>query len=310
MAGTVGDEGDESSRMTTEFRFELVDEVAHELHEVEIGYLVVSADVVGFANLAGGEDGPQSLAMIADVEPVAHVHAIAIDGNGFAAQNALDDDGDELLRELIGAVVVGAVRDERGQSVGVMVAAHEHVTRGFAGGVRRVRRIGCRLGEEAGGTKGAEDLVGADVQESVRGSRFAVHGLPSIAAGLKQVKGAVDVGGDEVAWAGDTAVHMRLGSKVHDVGDVMLADNAEDLVLVPQIDFFEDITRMDVVDAIKVFKMPRVGEAIEIDELRDFRLVDDMPDEVRADEACTACDEEVHALLMPTRRTSAARSAR
>ena len=38
---------------------------------------------------------------------------------------------------------------------------------------------------------------------------------------------------------------------------------------------------MLVVDAGEVFEMTGIGEAVEIDELHDFRLVDDMPDEFR-----------------------------
>ncbi len=159
VAGAVGDEGDEAAGVPAEGGLELVDEIADELDEVEVGLLVVAADVVGLAKRSLSQNGPESLAVVADVEPVADVHAVAIDGDGFPGLDALDDDGDELLRELIRAVVVGAVRDERGQTVGVVVAAHEHVTRGLAGGVGRVRRVGRGLGEEAGRAEGAEDLV-------------------------------------------------------------------------------------------------------------------------------------------------------
>ncbi len=130
------------------------------------------------------------------------------------------------------------------------------------------------------------------------------------AAGLQEVEGAVDVGGDEVAGAGDAAVHMTFCGKVHDVGDVMLTNDAEDFVFIAEIDLLEDVTWMDSVDTDEVFEMPGISEAVEIDQPSDFRLVDDMPDEVRADETSPACDQEIHALLIPTRRTSEARSAR
>ena len=114
------------------------------------------------------------------------------------------------------------------------------------------------------------------------------------AAGLQEVEGAVDVGGDEVAGAGDAAVHMTFSGEMHDVGDVMLADDAEDLVFVPQIDLLKEVTRMDTVDAREVFEMAGVGEAVEIDELRDLGLVDDMTDEIGADEARAAGDQKIH----------------
>ena len=218
--------------------------------------------------------------MIANVEPVAHVHAVPIDGDGFAAQDALNDDGDELFGELIRAVVVRAVRDECRQPVGVIVGTNKQVACGLASGVGRVRRVGRGLGEESFRAERTEDFIRADVQESVRGSRFAVHGLPGIAASLEEMEGAVDVGGDEVAGASDATIDMAFGSEVHDMRDFMLTDDAKDFVLIPQIDFFEHVTRMNAMDAIKVFKMPRVGEAVEIDELCNFRLVNDESDEV------------------------------
>ena len=52
MAGAVGDEGDQIPRVAAESGFELVDEVAELLDEVEIGFLVVTTDVVGFTGLA------------------------------------------------------------------------------------------------------------------------------------------------------------------------------------------------------------------------------------------------------------------
>lgn len=108
------------------------------------------------------------------------------------------------------------------------------------------------------------------------------------------MEGAVDVGGDEVAGAGDAAVHMTFSGEMHDVGDVMLADDAEDLVFVPQIDLFEGIAGMHAMDACEVFEMAGVGEAVEIDELRDLGLVDDMTDEIGADEARAAGDQKIH----------------
>ena len=117
-----------------------------------------------------------------------------------------------------------------------------------------------------------------------------------VSKGFEEIEGAVDVRRDEIAGAGDAAIHVAFGREVHDMGDLMLADDAKNAVLVTQIDLLEGIAWMHAVDAIEVFEMPGIGEAVEIDQLGDFRLVDDMPDEVRADKTGTACDEKVHAL--------------
>ncbi len=165
MTGAVGDEGDEAAGVSTDFRLKLVDEIAHELHEVKVRLLVVAADVVGLAELAVGQHGPEGFAVVADIKPVADVHAIAVNGDRLAGEDALDDDGDQLLRELIRAVVVRAVRDDCRQTVGVVVGANEEVTGGLGGRVRRIGGVRRCFGEEARFAKRAENFVSAHVKE-------------------------------------------------------------------------------------------------------------------------------------------------
>ena len=67
--------------------------------------------------------------VIHDVEPVAYVFALAVDGEGTTVAYVVDEQRDELLGELVGAVVVRTVADERRHAVGVMVGTHEVVAR-------------------------------------------------------------------------------------------------------------------------------------------------------------------------------------
>ena len=46
----------------------------------------------------------------------------------------------------------------------------------------------------------------------------------------------------------------------------------------------------------KIFKPPGVSQAIQIDKLRNFRVVNDMMNEVGADEARAACYQQIHIL--------------
>ena len=84
MAGTVFDKGDQRTRSAAEFRFHLVHEITHELHKMEVRLLIEPSDVVGFTCTTLVQHEPECLDMIADVEPVAHVHAIAINGDSSA----------------------------------------------------------------------------------------------------------------------------------------------------------------------------------------------------------------------------------
>ena len=131
------------------------------------------------------------------------------------------------------------------------------------------------------GTEGAENLIGRDLKKPDQLMLDAECGIePMSAAGFEEVEGSVDVGGDEVSGAGDATINVRLGGEVHDVGDVMLADDAKDFCFVAKVNLLEDIAWVNAMDAIEIFEMTGIGEAIEIDELRDPRLVNDLPNEI------------------------------
>jgi hypothetical protein len=96
------------------------------VHDVEIGHLVPAADVVGLAHAAcSSTRGWRCNGR--NVKPVAHVHAVAVDRQRFAASGVEDHQRNELFRELVGTVVVGAVGGQHRQAVGVVIGAHQMV---------------------------------------------------------------------------------------------------------------------------------------------------------------------------------------
>ena len=54
----------------------------------------------------------------------------------LSGQRVQDDQGNEFLRKLARAVIIGAIRDERGEPIGFVIGPHEMI----AG------RLGCRIG--------------------------------------------------------------------------------------------------------------------------------------------------------------------
>ena len=65
------------------------------------------------------------------------------------AEDGADDEGDELLGEVVGAVVVGAAGDAHGHLEGVAVGHHDEVGACLAGAVGRVGAERCLLSEVA-----------------------------------------------------------------------------------------------------------------------------------------------------------------
>ena len=122
------------------------------------------------------------------VDPVAHVQAVAVDRQRLVLQGVGDHQRDQLLRELVGAEVVGAARDHGVQPVRVVRGAHQEVGARLGGRVGVVGLERACLGETALRAQAAVDLVGRDLQEA----RHLV-----LARGVQQHLGAEHVGPDE-----------------------------------------------------------------------------------------------------------------
>ena len=95
MPGAVGDVRDqalacgtcgESGRISSSSR-QIV------LHDLEVGPLVVAADIVRLAGLALLQDQPERPGVVVDEEPVADVVALAVDRQRLAGLGVEDDSG-------------------------------------------------------------------------------------------------------------------------------------------------------------------------------------------------------------------------
>ena len=124
VAGAVGDVGDlRVVRFAVGARGAFVEDRADAVNDFEIRAFVEAADVVGFAGAAFGEGEPDGGGVVFDVEPVADLLAVAVDGEGFSFEGVENHQGDEFLGEVEGAVIVGAVGRDRGEAVGVLEGA-------------------------------------------------------------------------------------------------------------------------------------------------------------------------------------------
>ena len=85
-------------------------------------------------------------AVVVDVQPVADVEPVAVQRHRPAVEQVGDEQRDDLLRELVRPVVVGAAGDAHVEAVGAGVGQGEQVAARLARRVRRVRlqRVGLR----------------------------------------------------------------------------------------------------------------------------------------------------------------------
>jgi len=92
---------------------------------------------------------------------------------------------------------------------------------------------------------------------------------------------------DKIVRPDDRPVNVRFRGEVHYMRDRVPPDEVADAGLVTQVNLFEHVSGM-LLEIAQILQMACVGQAIQVNEFVDFRLVDDVPDQVRADEACAA----------------------
>ena len=83
--------------------------------------------------------------MILDIQPVAHLHAVSVNRELLVMLDVIDHQRDQLLRELIRAVVVGAAGDVDRHAVGVVEHLNKVIRARLRSRVRAVRIDGCLL---------------------------------------------------------------------------------------------------------------------------------------------------------------------
>ncbi|MNH14501.1 hypothetical protein D3C79_740940 [compost metagenome] len=81
------------------------------MNDFQILFLVMTTDVVGFANHTCGNHGIECTGVIFYIEPVTDLVALAVDRQRLAIQGVEDHQRDQLLGEVAWAVVIGAVGD-------------------------------------------------------------------------------------------------------------------------------------------------------------------------------------------------------
>ena len=272
---------------------ERVERGADGADDLEVGARLLGADGERGAGLGAFDGEHEGFGVVVDVEPIALVGAVAVDRQPLALEGVERDEGDELLRELPGAVVVGGVGDEGGQAVSVEPGAHEVVRGGLAGGIGAARVVRRGLGKgRVGGAEGAEHFVRRDVVEAERGLLLLVEGGPIGAGGVEQDEGADDVGVDERRRAIDGPVDVALGGQVHDGVRLVLGKHLAHGVGVADVGLDMEVAGV-VQGALQRVLGGGVGHLVDVDDVVAGRA-DQVADHRRADEATAAGEQDTH----------------
>ena len=148
VACAVGDVRDKLLRRPLGVAQQPVHRPYDDPYQVDVLPLVEAPDVVRVGDLAPVEDHVDGPRVVFHVQPVAHVLPAAVHRQRPSVADIVDEQRDELLRELVGPVVVRTVGHQRRHPVRVVVSSHEVVGRGFRSRVGAVRRVLRLFGEE------------------------------------------------------------------------------------------------------------------------------------------------------------------
>jgi hypothetical protein len=263
----------------------LLQELEEGLRHPDVLLVVVGTDVVHLPRLADPGDELQGAAVVLHVQPVTHLAAVAVQGERLVPHGAGDEQGHHLLHVLAGTDVVGRAGDDHGQSVGLEEGDALSVAAGLASGV---------------GAAGVEGIALAGVDPGlhlpvhlIRGHLNKTAHVGMAAGRFQQDVGPENIGEDEGAGLHERAVHVRLGGKVEH--HVHLRHE-----LVHQGGITDVAPHEPVVGVL--FHVPQVGgvagvgELVQVDHLAALIAIQQVEDEVAADEAAAAGDQNTRVL--------------
>ncbi len=205
----------------------------------------------------------------------------------------IDKQRNQFLRELIRAVIVGAVGDFNGQPEGMMIGAHQMVAAGFGSGVGAAWIVGGFFGKKTGVAQRAVNFIRGNV---IKKASFVII-FPVMARCIQQVGGAHDVGVDKFHRAADRPVYMRLGGQMDHRIDSIFSEKQLHLIGIGDVGLHESVVGL-VLYIRQVFEVAGVGEFIHIYDVIIRIFIYEKPHHVRANKTgatgnhdvfCTMC---------------------
>ena len=103
------------------------EDIKNGVNDLDILLLIMSADIVGLKQPSLLLYHIDCLGMILDIEPVTNVLAVSVNGKLCTLKSIVDHKRDELLGELVRAVVVGAVGYIGREMIRIHISPDKHI---------------------------------------------------------------------------------------------------------------------------------------------------------------------------------------
>ena len=245
--------------------------------ELRVLVLLVRGDVVHLAGPPFLQHELDRGAVIVDMEPVAHLPPVAVEGQCVSVQRVRREQGQDLLRVLVRPVGVGTARDRCVDAEGTHAREHLEVAAGLRGAVRTRRAQWIVFARRPARFDVPVHLVGRDMHEA----------CAQLARGLQEDERPEHVRADEVLRPQDRPVDVRLGREI---------DDRFDSAQLVDVLAHGDVAAVALDTGRQIGRVPGVRELVEHD---DVLAGGEHPfDEMRADEARPAGDQEAHGVTV------------
>lgn len=188
-------------------------------------------------------------------------------------QCIIDDQRDQLLRELERTVIVGAVGNVGREMIGIHICLHQHVRACLTCGVRAVGIIRSGLIEECIVIIGKRsvDLICRYMQELLAFFEAAIGKLPGCLGTVQHHCSTQDIGLYEDLRVADTSVYMAFCRKMYHTVDIILCENFADGILVTDISLDKGVV-LTLLHVLEILKIACIGQCIHVDDT-DFIIV-------------------------------------
>ena len=112
---------------------------ADDLDNIDIPHFIVAAHIIDFTHTAFMNDQVNRSAVVLYIEPVADIFSLPIDRKRLIVQRIGNHQGNQLLREVIWSVVIGAPADRHREPVSSVIGENQKIRSSF----RRTVRAAC-----------------------------------------------------------------------------------------------------------------------------------------------------------------------
>ena len=182
-------------------------------------------------------------------------------------QCIVDDQRDQLLRELVRSVVVGAVGNVGREMIGIHICLYQHVRTCLTCRVRAVGIIRGGLIEERIVIIGkrAVDFIRGYMQELLTFLEAAVRKLPGCLGTVQHNCRTQYIGLYEDLRVTDTSVHMAFRCKMYHTVDIVLCEDLADGFFVTDICLDEGVV-VTLFHILQILEVACIGQGIHVDD--------------------------------------------